>query len=204
MTPFMKEPEDLARHLEAAFTDEGRARKAAEALRESGLDVSVTVDAPPDRERVAKAEMRDEVESMVVGPGNVGPFTKGMTKGLAWWVPLAGGIGIVVGLILGWLVSLLGVPLVFALLAGAAIGAFAGGTIGFVAGGATRPMELREGERMDVDRSVVIGVHSGHPEELRRAEQELKHLGALRTDLVGDVGPLGPSSEEKQRPVRGD
>lgn len=200
----MKQPEDLARHLEAAFTDEGRARQAADALRERGFEVTVTVDAPSDRERVARAEMRDEVESMVAGPGNVGPFTKGMTKGIARWVPAAIVIGVVVGLLLGWLVSLLGVPVVFALVAGAAIGAFAGGTVGFVAGGATKPMELHEGERLDVDRSIVVGVHSTDPDELRRAEEELRRRGALRTDLVGDTGPLGPSSEEKRRPVRGD
>src|ERR671914_217574 len=174
----MERPEDLARHLEAGFRDEESARRAARALEQSDLDVSVTVDAAADRRRVAKAEMRDEVESMVAGPGNVGPFTKGMTKGIAAWVPIAIGAGIVAGLLLGWVVSAaFDVPLPFGLLAGAAIGAAAGG---------------------------AVGVHSKDPDELRRAEAELTRLGAMRTDFIGDGGPIGPSSEEKRRPIRGD
>jgi hypothetical protein len=205
MTDRMERPEDLARHLEAGFRDEESARRAARALEQSDLDVSVTVDAAADRRRVAKAEMRDEVESMVAGPGNVGPFTKGMTKGIASWVPIAIGVGIVAGLLLGWVVSAaFDVPLPFGLLAGAAIGAVAGGTVGFVAGGVTKPMDLHEGEQMDVDRAFVVGVHSRDPDQLRRAEAELTRLGAMRTDFIGDGGPIGPSSEEKRRPIRGD
>ena len=74
------------RNLEATFENERQARQAADAARRAGLRVSVNTER--DIRAAVRSEMRDEVESMVAGPGNVGPFTKSMTKGVVVAVPV--------------------------------------------------------------------------------------------------------------------
>ncbi|HVM09366.1 MAG TPA: hypothetical protein VM345_12940 [Acidimicrobiales bacterium] len=84
-----------------------------------------------------KAEMREEADNTIIGPGNVGPFTKRMTKGL-----IRQTIGWTIGLaILGCALAFFDWPasnLAFGqrLLIAAIVGAVTGATIGFVWGGA--------------------------------------------------------------------
>lgn len=189
--------------LTATFEDRAAADRAAAAVREAGLDVSVSVGAEGDERAALDAEMRDEVEATVVGAGNVGPFTKGMTKGLVVWVPIATVAGILVGLLFGFL-PWPDVPTTLRFIIWGIAGAFAGATAGFVIGGFAKPRELEEGEHLDAESGVVVGVHATRPEPLEAARTILERHGATRADAVGPGGPRGPGDEDATRPVRGE
>ncbi|HEV3475201.1 MAG TPA: hypothetical protein VG602_07535 [Actinomycetota bacterium] len=189
------------RNVEATFPSEQQAREAAEAARRAGLQV--TVDADQDRRDALRSEMRDEVESLVAGAGNVGPFTKSMTKGLVVAVP----VGLVVGALLGLLVGLIpffGLESSTRMWIGLGIGAAAGATTGFVVGGFLKSRFDREGDVLESERGVTVGIHTNREDEVRKARRLLERNGARRvgvTDQRGD--PVGPTSEEQARPVRG-
>ncbi len=199
-----REP-DREQHVEATFEDEAQAREAADrAAGEVGSDASVTIDEPQDRRAALRAEMRDEVESSVVGPGPIGPFTKSMTKGIVVAVPAGAAIGAVIGLLLGLIPWRLGLSLGLRLVLGAAIGLAAGATVGFVIGGFVKSRVDREGDQLDSERGVTVGVHTKRSTTADRAEAVMDDEGAQRVERMGRGGrPQGPSSEEKQRPVRG-
>lgn len=190
-------------NLEATFLDHSRAREAVDRL--SGeLRARVTVDRA-DAGAALRAEMRDEVEATVAGAGNVGPFTKGMTRGLVIWIPAATLVGVVLGALIGLTPWGTGLSLTVRLLAGAAIGLFAGATVGFVAGGFVRSRQEGEGGSLPAERGTVIGVHAETAEEIERAEQIVTSLGADRIARVDPHGtPLGRGPRERTRPVRGD
>jgi hypothetical protein len=195
-------PAGSAYSLQATFDDADAARRAAGEVRGAGLDVTVSVGTASDERAALDAEMRDEMESAVVGPGNVGPFTKSMTKGVALFVPIATVVGAVVGLLFGFVPwPDVGLPLRFAIWG--ISGAVAGATAGFVIGGFTKPRLDREGERLDSETGVVVGVHAGSPEPLDRARTILERHGAGRVSSVGPGGPRGPSSEDEARPLGG-
>lgn len=97
-----------------------------------------------------RQEQRDEVESTMVGAGNVGPFTKGMTRGISVWIPVSTVVGGLIGLIVGLIVGDGGWPIV-----GAVVGAFAGATFGFSAGGFVGSRRRGEGDARYDDPSVV-------------------------------------------------
>jgi hypothetical protein len=129
-----------------------------------------------------RQEQRDEVEGTMVGAGNVGPFTKGMNRGMAAWVPLWTGIGALIGLAVGlalggggWLVVTL------------IVGAFAGATFGFSAGGFVGSRRRGEGDAAMDDPSVVRKQTSPDP---------------IRLDEHDGSAPEAPSSKEAQRLVR--
>ena len=192
------------RRVLATYGSRRDADAAAERARGEGLDVSV--DSERDERSVMRAEMRDETEAAVVGAGNVGPFTKGMTRGIVFWVPILGAIGTVIGAILGsliWGSSTLGT--VGGAVVGGVIGAVAGGTAGFVAGGFVRPRQEGEGGEMDAEKGTVVSIRVRTPEEAERARAVLERGDPMRVDEVAEGGwPVAPSSDEKTRPVRGD
>src|SRR5918996_3794317 len=125
-------------NVEAIFSSEEAARAAARTL-EREFEGVVTRDTELDQRAALRAEMRDEVEATVVGPGNVGPFTKGMTRGIALWVPVCTVAGAVLGVVLALLPWASGMSTVWRIVAGLVIGAAAGATAGFVIGGGFRP-----------------------------------------------------------------
>lgn len=125
-----------------------------------------------------RQEQRDEVESTMVGAGNVGPFTKGMNRGMAVWVPLSTVVGAVLGLIVA--PFLLPESILWMVI----IGAVTGATFGFVVGGFLGPRRRGEGDaRMD-DPEVVRRETSPDPERLdehdgslpRAPSEEARHL----------------------------
>lgn len=190
-------------NLEATFLEGDRAREAVDRLR-NDLRARVTIDRA-DAGAALRAEMRDEVEATVAGAGNVGPFTKGMTRGLAIWIPVATAIGVVLGLVIGLTPWGAGLSLTVRLLAGAAIGLFAGATVGFVAGGFVRSRQEGEGGSLPAERGTVVGVHADNPDEIERAERIVTGLGAERVARVDRHGtPLGRGPRERTRPLRGD
>lgn len=148
-----------------------------------------------------KAEMREEAEHTVVGPGNVGPFTKEMTKGLS--------AGTIVGIVVGALLALplgliewadldLGVRLVIA----AAVGAAAGATVGFMAGGfaAKGP-----GIPLAAERGTTVVIDVRGPEEIERVTEAMRRHDPIRIDLAtadGDAVSTLTTEEEEFRDRR--
>lgn len=187
-------------NLSATFPSRSEADRALRRLRGEGVDVSVS---GADEAAALRSEMRDEVEATVIGPGNVGPFTKGMSRGLARWVPVATAVGAALGLLIG----LLPWPFHRGLTITVAVicGAVAGATTGFVAGGSVRPRTEGEGRQFAAERGVTIGVHTDDEDAFERARNILTQLGAERVDRVTPEGmPMGSGSLEETRPVRGD
>lgn len=126
-----------------------------------------------------RQEQRDEIESTIVGAGNVGPFTKGMTRGISVWVPVWTVIGALAGLVVGLMVGDGGWPIV-----GAVAGGFAGATFGFSAGGFVGSRRRGEGDARHDDPSVV-----------------------RRETAPGPTGtqshpPVAPSSEEDRKVIK--
>ena len=190
------------RRIQAVYEDHQRAERAAERARDAGL--AVRIDDPADERAVLRTEMRDEVESTIAGAGNVGPFTKSMTKGIARWVPIAAFIGAVFGALVGLIPWGFGMSTLGRVLAGAAIGAAAGATAGFVAGGSFEPAE-RDEQRLDAERGVTVAIEVRTDEDADRARRLLDGGDPIRLAETDEGGaPVRPSSEDATRPLRGD
>lgn len=138
---------EIARGVARRITDMG---VHPEAVRLGGVEARVTA---------LKAEMREEVDNTFVGPGNMGPFTKEMTKGIVhqiglWTIALA---------ILGGLLALFDWPasnLEFGarLIIAVIVGAVTGATIGFVWGGSKGALEEPSGHNLAAERGVTLAV----------------------------------------------
>jgi hypothetical protein len=193
-------------NVEAIFSSEEAARAAARTL-EREFEGVVTRDSEMDQRAALRAEMRDEVEATVVGPGNIGPFTKGMTRGIALWVPVCTVAGAVLGVVLALLPWASGMSMVWRIVAGLLIGAAAGATAGFVIGGGFRPRQEEEGAEFASERGWVVGLHTDDLETAERAERRLREQGADRVDRADASGyPVAIRSRERDstRPMRGD
>ncbi len=189
--------------LAATFPDAASAERAAAAVRDEERGVSVEVGTRGAEREALYGEMRDEVETTVVGAGNVGPFTKGMTKGIVTWVPIGTIAGALIGLLFGFIPwPDVGTGLRF-LIWGVA-GAFAGATAGFVVGGLAKPREEEEGEELEAEAGVNLSVSSDDPAALERVRATLERQGASRVQALGPEGPRGPSDEDATRPIRGE
>jgi hypothetical protein len=191
------------RNVEATFRSERQAREAAEAARRAGL--RVTVDTDEDRQAALRSEMRDELESVVAGPGNIGPFTKSMTRGLVVAVPVGLVGGAVLGALVGVMIPMFGLDVAVRVWIGVAIGAVAGATTGFVVGGFLKSRWDREGDVLETERGITVGVHTARADEARRARKLLEGKGATRVGVTdAEDRPMGPTSEERARPIGGE
>lgn len=197
----MERPREYS--LAATFPDSAAAERAAAAVREAEDGVIVAVGSHDAERDALYAEMRDELEATVVGAGNVGPFTKGMTKGLMTWVPIGTVAGALIGLLFGFL-PWPDVGTVLRFLIWGVAGAFAGATAGFVIGGLAKPIAEHEGEELQAEAGVNVSVGGEDPAVLERARSILERYGASRVQAVGPGGPRGPSGEDATRPVRGE
>jgi hypothetical protein len=128
-----------------------------------------------------RQEQRDEVESTMVGAGNVGPFTKGMNRGMAVWVPISAIVGALLGLALAPLVMEDGVILMMI------IGAVAGATFGFVAGGFVGSRRRGEGDARLDDPSVVRRQTSPDPARVQEGQANT---------------PVAPSSDSARKLIK--
>lgn len=143
-----------------------------------------------------QAEMREELDNSIVGAGNVGPFTKEMTKGLV--------IGTLLGLVVGFVVT---VPLGFVplgsiglfprLLIAAVVGGFAGATMGFVTGGgfgAKGPAQP-----MAAERGTTVSVAVASAEEATKVAEAMRGHDPIRIDLTTAEGePIGVVTTEEE------
>jgi hypothetical protein len=147
-----------------------------------------------------KAEMREEMQHTTAGAGNVGPFTKEMTKGLS--------TGTVVGVIAGALLALpIGLieweptlGLAMRLMIAAVVGAVAGGTVGFMMGGFTAK---GPGQALAAERGTTVVIDVRTPEEIERVTEAMRGHDPIRIDLTtaeGDaVSTLTTEEEELRR-----
>lgn len=145
----------------------------------------------------AKAEMREELENTVAGPGNIGPFTKEMTKGLA--VGAAAGVilGIIVTLPVGFIGWGSGLGLLPRLLIAVVVGGTAGATAGFVAGGgfgAKGPAEPLAAER-----GATVAMKVTSPEEATLVAEAMQAHDPIRVDLTTAAGePVNTVTTEEE------
>lgn len=187
------------------YEDDGAAQRAIEAAERAGAS-SVVRGGRSDTIASLQDEMREEMEHTFAGPGNVGPFTKEMSKGLVRWTPV-------------WTVAFMAVavPLAFIPFAGLsfltrlaiveAVALVTGSTIGFMWGmivGAGRKgvegVDRRETD-LAAERGIVVGatVDEGTAE---RVADAMAAAGPIRLDVSGMEGqPLSTlATEEDPRP----
>lgn len=181
--------------LVGVYGDAATAEGVGRRLRELGVASSaVRVDDVGGRVESLKAEMREEVDNTIVGPGNIGPFTKEMQKGVArqtivWMVALA---------ILGCLLALFDWPgsdLDFGqrLVIAAIVGAVTGATIGFVWGGGRGAMREPSAHDLAAERGVTVAVAApGHlaaeAVSIMRAAQPIRlDVGSLEGSPVDTI-----------------
>ena len=175
----------------ATFDDGDAAQRAAEALRQDGVDAArLRVGSERDERAELQAEMKEELENSIMGPGNFGPFTKEMQKGMGVGMAIAVPVGVVLGVIIAALPIWGNAPAVdlwMRLLIGAAVGASAGATLGFVLGGGWKPAFSNEGEAVS-DHGSTVAVSTADAAEAQRALATLKQHGAARVDRVSADG----------------
>src|ERR687891_234867 len=153
--------------LVATYERPGDARRAMDEARRAGFEA--VPGHAVDRRGALRGEMADELESTVVGPGSVGPFTKSMSKGLARWVPLGTVLGVIGGALLGLLPWPGGLDVVPRLILGGVTGGSAGEPVGFPPGGFVRPERRHEDERpLEAEAGSIVAGPGGGPPENRR------------------------------------
>lgn len=172
----------VSERLVAVYPSSERARAAARAA------IAVEGVAPPeirvgdrmDRLAAVEGEMHEEMAHTLAGPGNVGPFTKEMTKGMLLGVVVGGAIGTLFALPFaaigfgGWDVWL---RLLVVAIAGALVGMTAGWVIGgaFAAKRPEEPLAAEEGTTVTAPARVDV-------------EKALRAAGPVRIDLVDAEG----------------
>jgi hypothetical protein len=180
------------------FPDEQKAQQAAQAARRAGVDPSVIHIGTREAQVASlRAEMHDEVETSLMGPGNVGPFTKEQTRTM---VP-ATVVGAIVGLLIALPFAAIGFgdwPLWGRMLIVAVVGVAVGSVVGFQIGGmygARRPEEPLAAERGvtieidDAPESAVAALRDLEPLQLDAIDRDGRPLGSvLGGDEVSERG----------------
>lgn len=147
-----------------------------------------------DEQTALRAEMREEIEH--TGAGNVGPFTKEMTKGLLFGTAVGAAIGLLVGLPVGF-IEFGDSTLATRLFITGGVGAAAGATMGFVVGGGW-------GGRVGAEKQLAgeRGVTVAAPDTPTTVEALLEK-GPIRIDRVRPDGqPVATVATEEQAPDR--
>lgn len=171
-----REPDGRPDNVVAAFVDREAALAARERLVREGVDrASISIDARSDALMVADAEMRQEADGLVGGPGVVATESQSMGAGAG--ILLAGVVGAVIGAIVGALAfGTMG------LIVCAIVGAVAGAVFGGTAGGFVRSRTKENPRRSLEGYHVAIGVHSDNVEDIERAEAVLKATAPSRLE----------------------
>lgn len=187
------------RQVVAVYRDEQQARRVADALAQGGTAGEVRIGDRADEQQALLNEMQEEMEHTVAGAGNVGPFTKEMTKGAAVGTAVAAVFGSLAALPFGLLDF--GPTLWQRLLIAAVVGGFAGATIGFVMGGGLAA--VGPAERLGAERGVTVAVTVPMGDETERVARLLTEAGPIRvdvTDLDGRVVDTVHTDSERNVP----
>ena len=188
------------REIIGVFRSPESARAAADAAaRVTSGTVAPRVGAAGDDVTSLKAEMREEMQHTTAGAGNVGPFTKEMTKGLSRGTAVGIVVGAVLALPLGF-IEWMSIGLVPRLLIAAAVGAAAGATVGFMAGGFTAKGPAMQ---MAAERGTTVVIDVRTPAEIEAVTEAMRQHDPIRIDLTtgeGDaVSTLTNEEEELDR-----
>jgi len=163
------------------FRDAQAARAAADAAAKvTSSNTTPRVGDAEDGVASLKAEMREEMQHTTVGAGNVGPFTKEMTKGLSAGTTIGLVVGAVLALPLGF-IEWMSLGLVPRLLIAAAVGAAAGATVGFMAGGFTAK---GPGQKLAAERGTTVTIDVRTPEEVEAVTAVMRRHDPIRIDLT--------------------
>ena len=179
-------------------TSEAAEAAADAAARVASSGVAPRIGQPGDEVASLKAEMREEMQHTTVGAGNVGPFTKEMTKGVSVGTVIGAAAGAVLALPLG-LIEWEPIGLVLRLLIAAAVGAATGATVGFMAGGFTAK---GPGIPLAAERGTTVVVEVATPEEIERVTDAMRQHDPIRIDLTtsgGDAVSTLSTEEEELR-----
>ena len=182
----MSERRRPEKKLVGVFEDQESAAAAADAVAAQGVDPGqVRVGDEADEVSSLRGEMREEMEHTVAGPGNVGPFTKEMTKGLVPGTALAALAGALVALPFA-LIPMGSLPLVTRVLIVVAVGTVAGATLGFVLGAAFGAKGPRE--PLATERGVTVSVSTQDRDQVQRAAGTLEGRAPTRLDEAVEGG----------------
>jgi hypothetical protein len=188
---------DQAMRFVAVYETEEAARRAADAATRAGADGrDVRIGEPLDRVASVEGEMREEMDHTFAGPGNVGPFTPQMAKGMSLGTIIGGAIGLIVALPAA-AIEFGDWPVWLRLIVVGVVGAIVGGTVGWIVGGgfgAERPDDALAAER-----GFPVSVPA-----TREVEVALARTNPMRIDLVdADGTPLRPvDSRDDENIVR--
>jgi hypothetical protein len=181
---------------------------AAEAAQRAGArPAAIRVASRDDKKRELQAEMLEEQEQSIMGPGNVGPFTREMQRAM---LPLT-----IIGLVVGAVIAL---PIAVVEFGGftwwgrmvlvAVVGGVIGAAVGFLFGGmygARRPEEPLATERGvtvavdDAPATAIEALRARHPLRLDAYEP---HGRPLRTITSEEDEHPTPVVDELERHLR--
>ena len=177
--------------LVSVFATEEQARAAARDV--EGTGARTEIGSSSGAVASLQAEMQQEMDDTIAGPGNVGPFTKEMSKGVALgvtgWAVICAGLALPLAL-----VPFGDVPFATRLAVAAALGAVTGATIGFVFGGG----KGAEGphETLAAERGVTLVIEADE-DTLDRVASTLAGRHPIRLDRFGvDGSPDTVRTEE--------
>jgi hypothetical protein len=187
-------PESPARRLIAVYENEDHAHRVASVLVDAGLNPNqVREEDPADHVASVKGEMRSEMIHTVAGPGNVGPWTPEMTKGMLLGAVIGGAIGFVGGL--PFAAFDMGLPVWLRIAIVTVVGISVGSTFGFVIGGGFAAR--RSDEPLAAESGAVIALPM-----TEHAVAALLRTDAIRIDLVeADGTPVRVIAERPPEPM---
>jgi hypothetical protein len=167
-------------HLLAVYASRRRAEAAARIARRTGAGPGdVRIGDALDRVVAVEAEMREEMEHTLAGPGNVGPWTKEMVKGMTLGTLLGAALGVVVTLPLA--AFDLGMAWWTRLTLVVVVGAACGGTAGWVLGGGFGAR--RSDEPLAAEEGVTVAAPA-----TPALERALARTRPIRLDVVASDG----------------
>jgi hypothetical protein len=196
--------------LAATFKGRKKAQHAAELLSKNLSRSKVEVRSKGEDAHVQYAEMRDELEGVVASPVLGTAVTKSQAEGAGGGAVLLGGIGLVLGALIGFVIN--GAPgseisLIRWLMTWAVVPAFAGGTLGLLAGGLLKqryapaphdsapPREAAPDAGLEPADETVVEISSDDNAELERALDILEPLHPQRLDKFNSEGEVVATQE---------
>jgi hypothetical protein len=167
--------------LLATYSTGQAARDAVRVLQDAGVPTTdIYMNASEDDRDVAEADMHDEVNEAVFGPGAIvatRATKRAAVGGSVIGIIIGGTIGLIVGIVFlrqHWF------TIIASLIAFGAAGWVAFALWSMYAAG----MEEQEAEEIQTEHQIVVGVHTENNDELARAEQALRRTEPRRLDLA--------------------
>jgi len=195
----------VEKRVVGVYEDDAAAQRAIEAAERAGAS-SVVRGGRADHVASLQDEMREEMEHTFVGPGNVGPFTKEMSKGASRWTPVWT-VGFMVLAVPVALIPFGGFSFLTRLAIVEAVALAGGATVGFMWGlivgdgkKGVDGIDLRERD-LAAERGIVVGA-TVDEREADRVADAMAALQPIRLDISGMEGqPLSTiATEEDPRP----